>query len=546
MPQEFDPHAYAAAPEAADFDPHAYAMPDQLPKPEPSEAEAAMRGAAHGITFGFADEASAGVNALRDYLSAKAGLRGDIDLGTAYQTNLGAIRSRDQKAQEANPWAYGGGELAGTVMSPVGKALAGGKTIGGVMLRGAAGGALSGAGESTANTFESPEELEHLAEDTLKGAGLGASMAGATTVAGKVLSKLAPEELKKFARERIVKAATGQNLRAIKQMQKTGAADASGSALDAAGRILAEADEAGAPAVGWFSKAEEILPRAKEKQEFFGKRIGDVASAIDEAMPGAVDAKKISGKILDYAASIPETEQTKPIIERLLREANRLEGRGNISFSEAQDLKNTFKFKPMDSSTHTFGQDASNRLNSIFKDEMNQTADQIASVAAPDSPLEKLASQYRDSKTRYQAYKNAADAAEKRAASNVSNRFPSPSDYYTSGTALLGSLVHGGSLGKATAIATATGIGNKLARERGSAFAGHAAGALGNLMERVPESVGTVAGAAQQALSNGTIGRGATQLFLDSEEGMPELRQRRLDEMMRKRQRDLAAQGYFP
>ncbi len=549
----FDPSAPFQPADKPAFDPNApfdpvQAMDESPPAPVgPSMAESAVRGGAKGITFGFADEAAAAIKAAAAVTAAQLGARGDISFSDAYDTNLNAFRKRDAEAQKENPWTFGGAELAGGIISPAAKALAPleGASAVNVIGRGAAAGALTGAGESTAKPFQSPDEAEKFAGDVGIGGALGGALSGATKLAGSAWDKFAPDSLKQFARERLVKAATGQNQKAIRNMAATGAADESGSALDAAGRIIGQADEAGPPIVGWLSKAEEILPRAQEKRDFFGKKIGDVATGIDEAMPNAVDSKRISQRVLDYASSIPETEQTKPVIDKLLREAQRLEGRGSMSFADAQDLKGTFKFKPMDSSTHTYGQEGSNELNSIFRTEMDNTANHISQVAPDDSELKALAAQYRDLKAKYQAYRNISEAGEKRAAANVSNRMVSPSDYGSMGLAVMGSLAHGAGAAQTALLAAGAGAANKFARQRGSAFAGTAANRLAGAMEAAPESVGTAAGAVGQYLNSGMGGTAAMHQVVDkTPEQLVDERRQRLRQIMQKRLLDLHDQGF--
>lgn len=482
------------------------------PAPKPSPADSAMRGLSRGVTFGFADKTSAGVNAVRDYLMNKYGQYGDIsknfDIGKDYEKNLNAIKKTDETSKEANPWTYGAANLTGGVLSPVNKVIApiaaSGK--GGTLAKmaaGAVGGGIAGAGESQAHPLNSPDEALRFGGDILQGAALGGATTGALDLVGKGISKLAPDSLREMAGERLVKAGTGQNKRAISAMRATGAADESGNALELAGRILGRADEAGPATVGFIDKAETILPKVQSKQKFFGKAIGATADAIDSAMPNAVDGKKISQKILDYAASLPETEQTKPIINRLMNEAQNFENRGQMSFADAQALKESFKFKPMDSSTHTFGQEASNKLNSIMRKEMNDTASQVAQVAPESSDLRNLAGNYLENKGKYQVYKQIGDAAQKRVDANLSNRSVAPSDYAAGATGLLASAAHGAGAIKSAVIAGAASLANRTARQYGSALMGRSMQGLADILDKSPEVLGKFTGAILDAANRG-------------------------------------------
>lgn len=128
-------------------------------------------GAAQGLTFGFDEEISAGLNSIFDRRS--------------YEELIDAQRQIMRQKQISNPGAFLGGEIAGalpTVFVPVGgaagNAARAGKGIGGAMRSGAATGAglgaISGAGHDEGGFA-----------DRLDGAAIGAATGG---VAGAVLS----------------------------------------------------------------------------------------------------------------------------------------------------------------------------------------------------------------------------------------------------------------------------------------------------------------------------------------------------------------------
>lgn len=81
------------------------AMREQAAADAPGVAGALIRGAAQGITFGFADE-------------GKARLQSIIN-GTDYGQNLDRVRADDAASREAHPYAYGGGQIAGGVATAV-------------------------------------------------------------------------------------------------------------------------------------------------------------------------------------------------------------------------------------------------------------------------------------------------------------------------------------------------------------------------------------------------------------------------------------------
>lgn len=167
-------------------------------KPEGIEGNvgAAVRGAARGLSFDFADEATAGVGGLYDYVQGKLGNRGDISLSDAYKTRRDTIRAADAKAEAEYPKTYLGGQIAGglaTAFAPGVGALnaAKGASIGTVAGKGAISGAIAGAG-SAKNLVDVPAE-------GVKGAAIGAAAGATLSAAGKaasaLIAKMAPAKV---------------------------------------------------------------------------------------------------------------------------------------------------------------------------------------------------------------------------------------------------------------------------------------------------------------------------------------------------------------
>ena len=161
-----------------------------------SYVDSAVRGGAQGASLGFADEATAGVAGLKDYLAGKFGLRGDISLPDAYHTNRDAIRRADQQAEAAHPGLYTGSQIAGGVLSafaPGVGALNAGKGAGVLEAagKGAIQGGLAGAGDA--------KEVTDIPDAAEKGAAYGAALGGGFNLAGRagsaVLDKLKPAKI---------------------------------------------------------------------------------------------------------------------------------------------------------------------------------------------------------------------------------------------------------------------------------------------------------------------------------------------------------------
>lgn len=147
----------------------------QKPPEQHSAFESAISGAAQGLTFGFADEAKAGVRSAVDWVRGKAGLGPETTLGDAYSRNLDHWRGELDEMRAEDPIAAYGGEVAGAIALP-GASMKAGASVGANALRGAKIGAASGgvygfgAGEGG---------FEDRAGSAAVGAGIGAA-AGAT------------------------------------------------------------------------------------------------------------------------------------------------------------------------------------------------------------------------------------------------------------------------------------------------------------------------------------------------------------------------------
>ncbi len=139
--------------------------------------DAAVRGAANALTFGFADRLAAGAGAA----TGIGGERGE------YEKNLATQRAIDKANLEEHPIATIGGELAGGLALPVGAA-ARAATMPGRMAAGAgmgaAQGALYGAGSSPDLT-----NAPQVAGNMGAGAGVGALVGGAAPAVLEGLGK---------------------------------------------------------------------------------------------------------------------------------------------------------------------------------------------------------------------------------------------------------------------------------------------------------------------------------------------------------------------
>jgi predicted nucleic acid-binding Zn-ribbon protein len=201
----------------------------QQPKQDqgPGQLEALGRGIAQGVSFGFADEASAAVGAGIKGLQDTVGnfISGKLEFGDfvgEYQQQVEAARQADAAAAEAFPKTFTGGEIAGAIGSAVipgglgAKAVqAAGKGLGGAIKVGAGLGGLGAAGKSEADLTQG--EVGELAEDVLLGGAIGAATGfageGIAKGLGAVGNKIIPQKVKDIAADVIKPKAVAAELR---------------------------------------------------------------------------------------------------------------------------------------------------------------------------------------------------------------------------------------------------------------------------------------------------------------------------------------------
>lgn len=129
-------------------------------------AQDAALGAAHGASFGFDD----------DVLSLLAS-----------EDTTNKYRLAGQQARDRSPWAYGAGDIAGSLTSPIGKIGALGKL--GVIGRGVTEGMLEGGVRAYGDADKNAGIGDQL-WDTAKGATLGAGIGGGVSAIGKGISEI--------------------------------------------------------------------------------------------------------------------------------------------------------------------------------------------------------------------------------------------------------------------------------------------------------------------------------------------------------------------
>lgn len=526
----FDPSKpYTVVDEKPAFDPSKPYEP--VVEEKPSVGTSVLTGVNQGLSAGFFDEMIGTLRAAGDKLKGSKEPFGDL-----YAKHRDEVRAWSNQAKSANPMSYMAGDVAGnlaTLALPGVKALAPAAKAGMAANVGKAAllGGVVGAGQS-----EAPLVSSDFVKDVATGATVGGVTQGVLGGVAKGASMLSPANLKNMAAERAVKVGTGQQVRAIRDMAKTGK-------LGVAGSDLLAADEAGAPVVKWFTRTEDLVSRdlsgkltgpAVDKKRFFGEKIEEVAKQIDELVPKAVSGDNIADGILSYTKNIPATPGNKTILKRLAAEAEYFRGKGDIGFGQAQKLKNAYKFKVTDPTTQHLGQDATNAVKGAIGSEMDAAA-QRAKGQIGDSLAQArdLIDKYERFKSKYGSFAAITKAAENRVEGNLSNRFISPSDYFMGGVGGVGSTFVTGEPFSGAVIGAAGALLNKVARERGSAFVARGAYAAASLLEKNPKALGQFG----QQLSSAAQG-GAGALLMAHIALMHDPKYRRLIEVEEKRTKD--------
>lgn len=519
MPKpEFDPSKPFVAAEKPAFDPNKeFKAVDENPVPTMSPADAVVSKLSQGLTGGYADEILGGLEAAGLKAGEKVGLVDDQKpFIERYREQRDIHRRRSAQASHDYPILGGAADLAGNaaaLMSPVGAAARAVKGAGylanGAKILGT--GAAMGAGGSNTDLTQGPGQAAELAKDA--GIGAGVNLAGHALLSpiGYVAGKFAPGVLAEGAEQRVVKATIGQNKGAFNKMQQQGT-------LQKTGRDLLNATDAeGNPVVGYFSNAEDILPKVSAQKEAAGKAIGDIGQTIDDLVakpasfnnttqtmsrsPQAVSGFEIAKKMEAELAALPATPKNSSVRGALQNEIDYYKNRGMMGFEEAQRHKGQYVFKPTDSTTQTLGQDVTNKARGAVSSEMDNAAEQLAANPNTTPDIKDKLGLYKSLKSKYGSFADAEKYGEKKVMGDLSNRVVSPSDYAAGATTGVMAAAAGNPL---PAVQGAVGgIVNKQLRERGSAFAARTMDKLSQILAEDPAGLNRFRGVIEKSAANG-------------------------------------------
>lgn len=177
---------------------------------DPGSFISGARGLGQGLSLGYSDELVGALQGLTGKLTGEEG-----DLAELYREYRDIERAKNLASEEAHPWLYGGGNVAGGLAT----ALVPGAAIGTGLKGALAAGALAAGGTSEADLTQG--ETEGLAKDVAGGAVLGGALHGAGTLAGKGLKFLSETQPVESFSKGFSQGAKGVNLASQPQLRET-------------------------------------------------------------------------------------------------------------------------------------------------------------------------------------------------------------------------------------------------------------------------------------------------------------------------------------
>ncbi len=354
--------------DAADFE----VMPEEGAAPaRPGGLESVLRGVKQGVTMGFGDEIA---GALESAFSDKT-----------YKQARDEARASDKAAQEAHPWLYGGGNLAGgaaTMLIP-GLNVAKGATLAASAGRAALAGGIAGLGGSDA------EDLGGIVKDTAVGAALG----GAAGAAGHGIGKWLAAAPGRAAEAEMAGLTTGvQNSTKVKVFGPRGANEAGIKA------VLNKAPEIKKAINADTGKA---LAMVDDKLDDLGQRLGEIYTKVQKATPGSgVPLSKVEEALTGVAREYDSvaTSGQRDAVEALLgkfakRYGGEAPGGQVVPIKElhrevSQFAKQGFEGGPMFSVP--VGKELKRNVSGVLRDLLQDHVDEIASSAQLEGVSRKI------------------------------------------------------------------------------------------------------------------------------------------------------------
>lgn len=302
---------YAAQTSVAPWEKYA----SQAPTPaEPTQLDAAGRGALQGASMGYADELAGALGAGGQALSKKK----LTDLLNDYRAARDAYRAKDQAAKSKYPGTFVGSQLVGGLagaMLPMGELGLAGKIAAGAGVGGAA-----GLGNSQADLTQG--EVGQAAKDTALGAGVGAALGAASNMIPSA------KELPAYAEKEAIRATGAAPAKALRFSPK-------------AGRFLLDNG-----IVKFGSNPENIAENAEQALAQHGQTIGDALSKLEAEGTPPLNKTDLIQQMLNRANEMKQSAYGAPVarkLEQLAGDIGSPEVPTDLPLSQVEQMKRGFQ-----------------------------------------------------------------------------------------------------------------------------------------------------------------------------------------------------------
>lgn len=469
----------SSAPSTSGSDPFSSLGFKEESQQSPGMGEAALRGGAQGLSLGFADELAGGV----------AGLKDTGHFHDKYVEARDAWRHADDAAKTAHPYAFGAGELAGSIPSITALGATG---LGAVGAAAAAGG-IGALGNSKADIAnQGMSAVPQAAQDTAVGAAAGGVLGKAGQMIGQKFAggaaDLAQEQANKFAVKSLgPRAADYRKLLTQDKVQDLG------QMLNDSGVIRP------------LQSTKGVYENLADKTNQIGEQLGDVMSVHADtpvANTGEL-ANSINAQVEPDLKHVPGGPKTLSNFQDYLADQVVPAGdeAGNLNLGDAWEMR-----KGIDQGINwdkAYSQMAGNQQ--ALATARRELQDRIA-TAAPEEA--------QDLFKQYHLLETAESIAQKRTAAQMANRGASLTDYAAAG---LGEGAHeGGGFGNGLTGLVTGGLHNAV-RTRGTTTAAWTLDQLSGALRSSPQSFGAYAAPLIQASQRGDNALAATNYVLSQQ-----------------------------
>lgn len=366
------------------------ALDAQVPAEPISQTESGLRGAAQGVSFGFADEVSGAIEAAADIATGDKTISEFSSLYTKYRDE-----SRDafKDAEQQNPKSYLSGEVAGAVGSVLVPAGIAGK-IGGATLKGI----LSGTTLKAAVGLGAVEGLGRAEKITDVGdiagsAALGAAGFGVGKVAAKGFKALrslkSTKAVEGAARKKAnalldaVGIKTGKKVNDFEKFTLKRRNVSEEQFMDDVLKDIDLSDEL---------SAEQIRDKIVLKRDnIWKKEVQPIFDAVDEAAPeGVINTQRLMANIQDEVeAELVGMDPTAAAkhVDKITKSMAGFADKPTISLSDAQSIKNQitkrYNFSSLTDANQTRG-----AILRVIKEEQEDAVERSISAELKDKFLD--------------------------------------------------------------------------------------------------------------------------------------------------------------